>query len=288
MILVFGKDGQVAQALQRYITGYNVEFYGREEVNFFEPEKVISLLDKKKPELVINASAYTQVDKAETERDLALKINATTPGAIASWCAKHQVAMVHFSTDYVFDGKGQKPWLEDMPTNPVNYYGETKNQGDRLIQESGCKYYILRVSWVYAPWGHNFPKTILKLAKEKEELSIVNDQVGSPTDAREIATFISLALNEKGTDLTLKSGVYHLRFKPYITWFDVATRTIEEAKQKGEILKVKKVNPIPSSDFPTLAKRPLNSRLDTIYPQAKQLIKKVNQIAKDNNWGYLG
>lgn len=287
MILVFGKDGQVSQALQQVLAGYNAEFYGHDIADFLKTEKVISLLDQKKPHLVINASAYTQVDKAETERELALKINATTPGAIANWCAKHQVPMVHFSTDYVFEGKGQKPWLEDMPTHPVNYYGETKLKGDVLIQKSGCKYYILRVSWVYAPWGHNFPKTILKLAKEKEELSIVNDQVGAPTDAREIAAFIRITLNKEGTDLTLKSGVYHLRFKPYMTWFDVATRTIEEAKQKGEILKVKKVNPIPSSDFPTMAKRPLNSRLDTIYPQAKEFIKKVNQIAKDNNWSYL-
>lgn len=287
MILVFGKEGQVAQALQQDLKAYKAEFYDRDVVDFLETDKVIALLDEKKPQLVINASAYTQVDKAETEKDLALKINATTPGAIARWCAKHQVPMIHFSTDYVFDGNGEKSWLEDMATSPVNYYGETKLQGDLQIQQSGCKYYILRVSWVYAPWGHNFPKTILRLAKEREELSIVNDQVGAPTDAREITTFIRLALNKEGTDLTLKSGVYHLRFKPHMTWFDVANSTINEAKAKGEVLKVQKVNPIPSSKFPTPAKRPLNSRLDTIYPEISDLIKKVNQIAKDNKWGYL-
>lgn len=287
MILVFGKTGQVAQALQQELKEFPARFCDRNDVNFLEPENVIGLLEKLKPELVINASAYTQVDKAETERDLALQINATTPGLIANWCAVNKAALVHFSTDYVFDGQGTAPWLENMNTNPVNYYGETKLQGDLAIQKSGCKYYIFRVSWVYAPWGNNFPKTILRLAKEREEISIVNDQVGAPTDAREIASFIKLLLNKKGTVLDIDSGTYHLRFKPVMTWYDLANKTIEEAKNKGELLKVKKVNPIPSSSYPTPAKRPLNSRLDSIDPKVHEVIKKVNQIAQEKKWSYL-
>ena len=287
MILVFGKVGQVAQALQADLREFQVEYFDRDLVDFLNPEKVIALLEEKKPRLVINASAYTQVDKAETEKDLAMQINAHTPTQIAQWCASHKVPMIHFSTDYVFNGQGEAPWLENMPTDPVNYYGLTKLTGDLGIQNSGCRHFIFRISWVYAPWGHNFPKTILRLAQEREELKIVSDQVGSPTDAREVSYFIKLLLNKDGTDLNLESGVYHLSFKKVMTWFDLANLTIAEARQKNIPLKVKQVLPIPSSAFPTPAKRPLNSRMDTLHPEIKPYIEKVQQVAKEKKWGYL-
>lgn len=291
MILVFGRTGQVAQALMKDLnyTAANQEivFLGSEEANFLTPDAVVEKLNHYKPKLVINASAHTQVDKAETEKEQSMQINAKTPGRIADWCKQNQAIMVHFSTDYVFDGEGEKPWTESMPTKAVNYYGDTKLQGEKLIQASGVKYYIFRVSWVYAPWGKNFPKTICRLAQEREELSIVSDQIGSPTDAREISAFIKLALNKEKTGLTINPGIYHLRFKPFMSWFDVANLTIDEAKKSGTELKVRKVNPIPSTAFPTPAKRPLNSRLDTEFSEVQNLIEKVKTLALANKWGYL-
>ncbi len=260
--MVFGKNGQVSKSLSMLLT--DAQFTSSLETPFTEPQKVIALLEESRPSLVINAAAYTAVDKAETERDLAFQINATTPGAIADWCAKNKSTLIHFSTDYVFDGTGEKPWVETDLPNPVNWYGQTKLAGEQLIQKSGCTYYIFRISWVYCEWGTNFRNTIRRLACERKELKIVNDQWGSPTHAGDVARLVAKLVN---TNFLLSPGIYHLRFGPYITWYDFALQIIEEARQEALPAIVEKVLGIPSEEFPTPARRPKNSRMDTHFAE---------------------
>ncbi|MBL7544840.1 MAG: dTDP-4-dehydrorhamnose reductase [Bdellovibrionaceae bacterium] len=288
MILVFGKNGQVAQALQNDLVDGAAEFLSSEEANFLDPQEIVKILNQKRPQMVINASAYTLVDKAESEKSIAFQINATTVGEIAQWCMQNNIPFVHFSTDYVFDGSGMNPLTEATQTNPVNFYGQTKLEGEKLVQKAGGQYYIFRVSWVYAPWGKNFPKTILRLAQEREEISIVNDQFGSPTDAREISAFVKLLISPAGNKISLDPGIYHLSFKPYMTWYKMAEMTVKEAQEKGLPVKVKAIHPISTDQFPTPAKRPSNSRLKTQYPQIQALVDKVKAIAIEKGWGYLG
>nr|BFD66493.1 dTDP-4-dehydrorhamnose reductase [Bdellovibrio sp. HAGR004] len=266
MVLVFGKNGQVATALSHHLT--ETPFLGSDTANFLEPLSVLKSLELIKPKIVINASAYTAVDKAESERDAAMQINGTTPGLIANWCKENDAYLIHYSTDYVFQGDGDHSWTEDSPTNPINWYGTTKLQGENAIRESGCKAYIFRISWVYSPWGNNFPKTILRLAKERENLNIVNDQWGAPTDARDVAKVTAnLVKNLTKNNVSAAPGLYHLRFEDFQTWYDFAVRIIEQARAKGEGLTLKSLNPISSEQFPTPAKRPKNSRLDTKHPK---------------------
>jgi dTDP-4-dehydrorhamnose reductase len=264
MILVFGKNGQVATALQQILP--NATYLSSQDANFLDPSKVIHCLDNYSPKIVVNASAYTQVDKAESEKGSALTINAKTPGLIADWCKNHNALLIHYSTDYVFDGTGEKPWLETDQPNPVNYYGQSKWEGEKAIQASGCKSYIFRVSWVYSPWGQNFKKTILRLAQEREELKIVADQWGSPTRAEDIAQATKNVIVAYQADGAQPFGVYHWRFDDYTNWHAFALSIIAEAKSAGSSIKVSKVIPIQTEDFPTAAKRPKNSRLGTIYP----------------------
>jgi dTDP-4-dehydrorhamnose reductase len=266
MILVFGKNGQVATALREVLP--EATYLDSKEADFLMPEQVLEILNKLSPQIIINASAYTAVDKAEDEREAALQINATTPGVIAKWCQLNDAVLIHYSTDYVFKGDGERPWLEDDPTSPVNWYGETKLQGEKAILDSQCKAYIFRISWVYSPWGTNFPKTILRLAKEREQLSIVNDQWGAPTDARDVAKVTaSLVKKLEAKETVPAPGLYHLRFEEFQTWFQFACRIVENAKKSGEQLKVKDIRPVSSAEFPTKAKRPANSRLGSRYPR---------------------
>ena len=287
MILVFGKNGQVAQALQLDLKGLDAEFFSSDQANFMDTSAVIKTLESKNPKIVINASAYTLVDKAETDKDAAQQINAITVGEIAKWCATRSVPFIHFSTDYVFDGTGSEPMTENHPTRPVNFYGQTKLNGEKLIQQAGGFYYIFRVSWVYAPWGKNFPKTILRLATEREEISIVNDQFGSPTDAREISAFVKMIMDPINNKISIAPGIFHLSFKPYMSWYDLANLTINEARKNGVELKVKKVAAICSDKFPTPAKRPINSRLATQHSVIQSYVDKVKLLAKEKGWGYL-
>lgn len=189
MILVFGKFGQVATALQQSLP--QATYLDSKEANFLDTNSILNLLNEKHPQIIINASAYTAVDKAEDEKEVALQVNATTPGVIAQWCKNNNCTLVHYSTDYVFSGTGERPWMENDPTAPINWYGETKLQGEKAIIASGCNAYIFRISWVYSPWGQNFKKTIIRLAKERTELNVVSDQWGAPTDARDVARVTS-------------------------------------------------------------------------------------------------
>ncbi len=267
MVVVFGKNGQVAQAL--FALQPDFHFLSSADAPFTDPQRVLAHLDRRKPKCVINAAAYTAVDKAESERELSLQINAETPGLIAKWCKENGAMLIHYSTDYVFDGSGEKPWVETDPTSPVNWYGHTKLEGEKEILKTGCDAYIFRVSWIYSDVGHNFAKTIRRLAQEKKELRIVSDQWGAPTKAADIAT-ATVALTKKllAKESTPKPGIYHLRFSPFMTWFDFAKEIIEDARQKGLPLVLETLTPITSEDFPTPAKRPKNSRLDTLFPKA--------------------
>jgi len=261
MVLVFGKNGQVATALREILPG--ATFIGSDKANFLDPKGVLKTLNEYQPRVVINAAAYTQVDKAESEHDIALTINAKTPGVIAEWCKNHDSLLLHYSTDYVFDGTGEKPWLETDAPNPINFYGLSKWEGEKVIQASGCKHYIFRVSWVYSPWGQNFKKTILRLAQERDELKIVADQWGSPTRAEDIAAETKKVVEMYLSGVPLEFGLYHWRFSDYLTWYQFALNIIEEAQTQGTFLKVKSVLPIPTEAFPTPAKRPKNSKLAT-------------------------
>jgi dTDP-4-dehydrorhamnose reductase len=263
MILVFGKNGQVATALREILP--TATFLGSDQANFLNQASVLSALDEYKPKIVINAAAYTQVDKAESEKENAMIINATTPGAIAQWCKSNNALLVHYSTDYVFDGTGERPWLETDAPNPVNYYGFSKLEGEKAITASGCKNYIFRVSWVYSPWGNNFKKTILRLAQEREELKIVADQWGSPTRAEDIAKETKAFVEKFQSGKALDFGIYHLRFNDFTNWHQFAVSIVEEATQAGLPIKAKNILPIPTEAFPTPAKRPKNSRLGTIH-----------------------
>lgn len=263
MIIVFGKNGQVAQGLAAYL--HDALFFSSLEAPFTEPQKVLDILSANKPTIVINAAAYTAVDKAETERDLAMQINATTPGVIANWCTKNKASLIHFSTDYVFDGTGDKPWVETDKPNPINWYGQTKLDGEKQIQASGCLHYIFRIAWVYSDWGHNFRKTIRRLACERKELKIVNDQWGSPTHALEVAKTINSLVVRISESNAPPPGLFHLTYHSNVTWYDFALKIVSEARDEGLPLTVESIVGIPTENYPTPAKRPKNSRLGSLY-----------------------
>jgi dTDP-4-dehydrorhamnose reductase len=264
MVVVFGKNGQVARALATYRP--QDLYFSSIEAPFTDTAKVLALLDTNKPNIVINAAAYTAVDKAESEKDLALQVNATAPGEIARWCQKNKALLIHFSTDYVFDGTGDRPWVETDTPNPINWYGHTKLEGEKQIQASGCEFYIFRISWVYSDWGTNFRNTIRRLACERKELKIVNDQWGSPTHALDVAkTVVALVEKIQVHKERPTAGLYHLRFSPYTTWFDFAKQIVEEAKAEKLPVIVEQMHGIPTAEYPTPARRPRNSRLGSQF-----------------------
>ena len=257
MICVLGSTGQVATALKE--TGRSgLTFLGRDQADFTKPDQVVACLEKLAPKFVVNAAAYTAVDLAEKERDLAFQVNAHSVGRIARYCAEHRVPLVHYSTDYVYDGTGTSPWKESDPIRPQNAYGESKAEGEKAVRESGAPHLILRTSWVYHSTGKNFVQTMLRLGAERETLSVVGDQVGSPTSARAIAE-ATLKLIDSGKS---EWGTYNLAGSGFTSWHGFALKIFELAREMGFPLKVGEVKDIPSSAYPTPAKRPLNSRLN--------------------------
>ena len=243
----------------------------RDELNLDNAKAVDAYLALHQPDLILNAAAYTAVDLAETEVAQAKRLNAELPKQLADYCLKQGAALVHYSSDYVYSGNGDQPWLENSPTTPQNSYGQTKLDGDQAVIASGCEYLIFRTSWVYSARGHNFMKTMLNLAQQKQMLSIVNDQIGAPTPARLIAQVTNLALSvprkEQGkkdqsvSRFNIPSGLYHLTPKGETTWHGFAEAIFNQARDQGTTLAIKQVKGIPTSDYPTPAKRPLNSRL---------------------------
>ncbi len=266
-ILIIGTGGQVSTNLIALLKNqYEYEFraVGMEQgLDLAKADTVYSQLKNLnfKPDIIINAAAYTAVDTAEDERDICNNINNISVNEIAKFTTANQSLFVHYSTDYVFDGAGDKPFAEDNTKNlnPLNYYGRTKLDGERAITKSGCDHLIFRTSWVYNDIGKNFVKTILKLACEREELKIVSDQIGSPTYAYDIADITLRAIK---TD-KIKTGVYHLVPQEQISWHKFAVMIIDTARELGFPVKTTNLLPILSSEFPTKATRPLNSRLET-------------------------
>lgn len=270
--LIFGKHGQVGRALYA-ILGDKHQFMGREQADLSRPEGLRELILKIRPAAIINASAYTKVDKAEEEESVAYAVNAQAPAAMAEAAKELDIPFIHISTDYVFDGIGTKPWEEHYPTSPQNAYGRTKRAGEEKIGKIGGKYMIFRTSWVFDAVGPNFLVTMLKLGREREELRVVSDQCGAPTYAPHLAQGLLAAFLRKlgpamVLDATMRwhedfpSGIYHLCNQGEISWHDFADAIFAEARRRGMELKVKEVIPISSSAYPTPAKRPLNSRLD--------------------------
>ncbi len=259
-ILVLGKNGQVARALQDLL-GDKATYADRHEANFLDPESVLAFLKMINPDIVINTSAFTAVDKAESEPETADLVNHQTLRAIAQWISVNNKTLVHYSTDYVFDGTGSAPRTESAKTNPLSTYGRTKLLGDQAILESGARALILRTSWVYSHEGANFFLTMLRLGAEREELSIVSDQVGSPTYAPDLAS-MTLKMLEHPRLLQQNGGeIYNVCGQGYCSWFEFASEIFRLAPEFSKILKVKTVKPITSTQYPTPAKRPLNSRL---------------------------
>lgn len=265
-ILMFGKTGQVGWELQRALAPlgkvialdlHTQEYCG----DFSNPEGVAETVRRIKPDVIVNAAAHTAVDKAESERDFAQLLNATSVEAIAKEAAAIGAWLVHYSTDYVFPGDGVTPWSEDDATGPLNTYGETKLAGEVAVQKYCPKHLIFRTSWVYAGKGNNFAKTMLRLAKDREELSIINDQFGAPTGAELLADCTAHAIRTALSKPEV-AGLYHLVASGSTTWFDYANLVFAEAQINDFKLALKKTLPVATSAYPTPARRPNNSRLD--------------------------
>jgi dTDP-4-dehydrorhamnose reductase len=252
MILVFGKTGQVATELQR-VSG--VMALGRKDVDLSNPAACAAAIREHAPKAVINAAAYTAVDRAEDEEDLATVINGEAPAAMAKACAELGIPLVHISTDYVFNGRGNTPYRPEDAPEPQNAYGRSKLVGETGIRESGAVYAVLRTSWVVSAHGANFVKTMLHLSDTRDALNVVADQIGGPTPARDIAKACLQIANQLIQDTT-KSGTYHFSGAPDVTWAEFATEIFAQA---GRTVMV---NPIPTAEYPTPAKRPFNSRMD--------------------------
>lgn len=269
-ILLFGKGGQVGWELQRALAplgeliALDFDTAGDLSGDFGQAEAVAATVRRVAPDLIVNAAAHTAVDKAESEADLARLINATTPGRIAQEAKALGAHLIHYSTDYVFDGSGDAPRDETAATGPLSVYGRTKLEGEHLIAASGATHLILRTSWVYAARGGNFAKTMLKLAKERERLTVIADQFGAPTGAELLADVSAHAARMLRARPEL-SGLYHCVAAGETSWYGYATHVIERARAAGHAIKVAPdaILPIPTSDYPTPATRPLNSRLDT-------------------------
>ncbi|MFZ5506568.1 MAG: dTDP-4-dehydrorhamnose reductase [Pseudomonadota bacterium] len=269
-ILLFGKGGQVGWELQRALAplgeliALDFDTAGDLSGDFSQPEAVAATVRRVAPDLIVNAAAHTAVDKAESEADLARLINATTPGRIAQEAKALGAHLIHYSTDYVFDGSGDAPRDETAATGPHSVYGRTKLEGEQLIAASGATHLILRTSWVYAARGGNFAKTMLKLAKERERLTVIADQFGAPTGAELLADVSAHAARMLRARPEL-SGLYHCVAAGETSWYGYATHVIERARAAGHAIKVAPdaILPIPTTDYPTPATRPLNSRLDT-------------------------
>jgi dTDP-4-dehydrorhamnose reductase len=269
-ILLFGKGGQVGWELQRALAplgeliALDFDSVGDLSGDFSQPDAVAATVRRVAPDLIVNAAAHTAVDRAESEADLARLINATTPGRIAQEAKALGAHLIHYSTDYVFDGSGDAPRDEMADTNPLSVYGRTKLEGEQLIAASGATHLILRTSWVYAARGGNFAKTMLKLAKERERLTVIADQIGAPTGAELLADVSAHAARALRARPEL-GGLYHCVAAGETSWHGYATHVIERARAAGHAIKVAAdaILPIPTTDYPTPATRPLNSRLDT-------------------------
>ncbi|WP_158783535.1 dTDP-4-dehydrorhamnose reductase [Pantoea sp. BAV 3049] len=265
-ILLLGKNGQVGWELQRALAPlgnlialdrHSTEYCG----DLSDPAGIAATILAVKPDVIVNAAAHTAVDKAESEPEVAAVLNTAAVASMAEAAEKVGALLVHYSTDYVFNGQGNKPWAETDATDPLSVYGKTKRDGEEAITAACSNYLIFRTSWVYAAKGNNFAKTMLKLAKDRDELSVINDQFGAPTGAELIADCTAHAIRKAKAQSGL-TGIYHLIASGTTTWHEYASYVISSGREKGLELQVSKINPVATSAFPTPAKRPANSRLD--------------------------
>jgi len=266
-ILLFGRNGQIGWELNRSLQPLGkVVVLTHLDADFSNPESLRVLVRSEAPDIIVNAVAYTAVDNAEKEEDLSSIINGVAPGVLAEEALRLKSLFIHYSTDYVFDGNKKTAYLETDSPNPINAYGRTKLLGEKEVQLSGCDFLIFRTSWVYASRGHNFLLTILKLAEEREKLSIVGDQQGSPTSARLIADTTSLCIKQvmkERRNGTFVSNLYHLTASNSTTWAGFAERIINVAREElGYTFNTKCIESIATAEYPTPAKRPFNSCLD--------------------------
>lgn len=264
-ILLIGKNGQVGWELQRSLSTLGeviaVDYFDKDLCGDLKnPQGVAHTIRTVCPDVVVNAAAHTAVDKAETEKELAELLNAKSVEVIANETAKLGALLVHYSTDYIFNGEGDHYRKEDEQPGPLNIYGETKLAGEIAVTSHNPRHLIFRTSWVYATRGANFAKTMLRLAKEKETLSIINDQYGAPTSAELLADCTAIAVRCSISDQTL-FGTYNLVASGETTWYDYARFVFDVAQELGEPLKIRSVNSVDTTAYPTPAKRPLNSRL---------------------------
>lgn len=269
-ILLLGKNGQVGWELQRTLAPLGVvvalDQDGEEGLvgDLTDETGLRATVAAVSPDVIVNAAAYTAVDRAESEPELVHRINAAALGVLAGEAAARGIWLVHYSTDYVFDGSGERPWREDDPTGPLSVYAKSKLMGEEAIRASNCRHLILRTSWVYSMSGSNFARTMLQLAAERERLTVVSDQIGAPTGADLVADvtahlvrgFLTGAMDHPG-------GLYHLAAAGETNWHAYASFVIDEARRRDVVLKVKEIVPILTADWSSPAVRPLNSRLDT-------------------------
>jgi dTDP-4-dehydrorhamnose reductase len=256
VVMVTGANGQLGSELRAAAPGFpafDFIFLSRDDLPIHRSEQVSAFFSKQQPAYVINCAAYTAVDKAESDREMAYLVNAVAPGILAQACKEHGAKFIHVSTDYVFNGDSPKPYVETDKTDPANVYGASKLQGEELTQANDPDAIIIRTAWVYSTFGNNFVKTMLRLMKERESLNVVNDQVGAPTYAADLAAAILQIISGNKWE----AGIYHYSNKGRISWYDFAV-AIKEISGAACI-----VNPIPSSQYPTPAKRPSFSLLDT-------------------------
>jgi dTDP-4-dehydrorhamnose reductase len=276
-VLQFGETGQVARELARQDWGADcrVEVFGRAAADFTNPQSAAEIVDQATDAgMVINAAAYTAVDKAESDKPAAMTVNADAVGALARACAARSIPLIHLSTDYIFDGRSSSPYRESAPPNPINVYGLSKLAGEDQIREGLAHHVILRTSWVYSPYGANFLKTMLRLGIARDELRVVNDQVGTPTAAADIAGAIHAIVRRLQTAPSAHLfGTFHYTAMGRASWFDFAAAIMAEGRKFYPVKA--RLEPIPASQYPTPAARPANSQLDcskieTVYDIMRQ------------------
>jgi len=296
-ILLTGTSGQVGGALLPLLERQFLQRDGRvlapqrDAFDLSRPETLAETLDVLKPDLIVNPAAYTAVDRAEDERELAFRVNAQAPAVMAQWAARQGVPIIHLSTDYVFDGSGTAPWREDSTPYPLSVYGSSKLAGDRAIISAAPPHLIVRTSWVYAAKGSNFLNTMIRLAGEREELRVVADQIGAPTSARVIAETIAqiLADGEPSRMFKAHSGIVNVACSGETSWHGFATAIVEQMRVRGVALACRRIAPIRTDEYPTKAKRPANSRLRlerlsqtfgiVMMPWASVLERECNHLA---------
>jgi dTDP-4-dehydrorhamnose reductase len=268
-ILLTGTSGQVGGALLPLLRrSQEVVAPNRAEFDLSDPDALAAALDRLEVDLIINPAAYTAVDRAEDEPELAFRVNADAPAELARWAARHNVPLVHFSTDYVFDGSGETPWREEDRCRPLSSYGRSKWEGEKAIQTSGAPQLIIRTSWVYAAQGTNFLRTMNRLARERDELRVVADQFGAPTSASSIAETVvkilarSASAADLAKDFAVSQGLVHLANSGSTSWHGFASAIVGGLKARGQPMKASAVHAITTKDFPTKAVRPANSQLD--------------------------